>query len=109
MSQSIGREFRKTGVCPRSESLLAFVEGEGFPTDRSAIAAHLDDCDFCSTEVEIYRRFPQDREPAPTPRIPRALLEFATTLLGGKNKDASRAVNKGGDREIDLDQACGAF
>lgn len=109
MSHSFGKEFRKTEVCPRSEELLEFANGEGPLFARESVSSHLPTCDFCSTEVDIYRRFPQDEAPAPTPRIPRALLEYATALLVGSGGNENRRRATGADGEIDFDQACGAF
>lgn len=100
-------EFRKTGLCPDSDALCSFATAETPDVEASDVEAHISECDFCSMEVDLYRRFPLEAVEVETPRIPRALLALATRVLGASRKRDSKREDS--LQEIDLDQTCGAF
>lgn len=45
---------------PTAEQLMEFVDGEGSPSSRAAIAAHLADCEACQALAEQQRRLSRD-------------------------------------------------
>lgn len=108
MSLSAGKEFRKTERCPASETLLAFTQGALPPLESDEVEVHSADCEFCSMELEMYRRFGVGIEEIAAPRMPRPLFLLASKLLP-KRTDRGDADACGPDGHIDLDQACGAF
>ena len=73
--------FYKTGECPASETLAAlqgpFIAGDELQT-------HLASCEFCSAELEFYRRFPPREEKVVAGKIPGPLYELADALLHKK-------------------------
>lgn len=104
------KEFRKKSTCPPSDELLAFTLSELRDYASESVAQHTDICDFCKMEVELYRRHPQSQEGCETPLIPRALYEFAKSMLSRGESDTA-VLNRmfGDDGELELNQACGAF
>lgn len=82
--------FCKNVNCPASEDLLAFQTGETTGDERREIAAHLERCEFCVSEVEFYAHYPQAEEDATAKvEIPMPLFELAKALLGNKHKEYS--------------------
>lgn len=76
-------------MCPSSENLLAFQDGEVSLAESERVEAHLAVCEFCASEVEFYAHYPQSEEPVATVEIPLPLYELAHALLSIKNKDYS--------------------
>ncbi len=76
-------------MCPSSENLLAFEDGEVSTPESERIEAHLSVCEFCASEVEFYAHYPQSEEPVATVEIPLPLYELAHALLSIKHKDYS--------------------
>lgn len=82
--------FCKSAICPASESLLAFQNGELSVKEFEKIKIHLAVCEFCTSEVEFYAHYPQaEDESAATVEIPIPLFELAQALLNNKHKDNS--------------------
>ncbi len=76
-------------MCPSSENLLAFQNGESLKAEAERVEAHLAVCEFCASEVEFYARYPQSEESVATVEIPLPLYELAHALLNIKHKDYS--------------------
>jgi hypothetical protein len=85
--------FCKSLTCPSSQSLLAFQKGEVSILEKNDIQYHLDECEFCSAEVEFYEHNPQSDEVVSSSEIPISLYQLAEALLGNSNKDFSQ-LNK---------------
>lgn len=81
--------FCKSAMCPSSQNLLAFQNGEILTFERKRIEAHLAVCEFCASEVEFYAHYPQSEESVTTVEIPVPLYELAHALLNIKHKDNS--------------------
>jgi hypothetical protein len=85
--------FCKNAKCPSSENLLAFSNGELSAKDTGKIGKHLTECEFCSSEIELYEHCPQTDEVVADAEIPLPLYQLAEALLGNKHKDF-RLLNK---------------
>lgn len=81
--------FCKDTNCPSSQELLAFQCGETSSKEGVKIEKHLATCEFCVSEVEFYKHYPQSEETIAKVEIPLPLLELAEALLGNKHKDFS--------------------
>ncbi len=79
--------FCKSLNCPSSQALLAFENGGASATETGRINGHLDDCEFCASEVEFYSHYPQAEEPVATVEIPVPLYELAHSILNIRHKD----------------------
>ena len=77
--------FYKTEECPASEKLAAL---RGSVIDSEELRLHLESCEFCTAELEFYRRFPPREEKVEPANIPEPLFELADALLH-KKKDLS--------------------
>ena len=85
--------FCKSLTCPSSQDLLAFQKDEVSILQKNDIQYHLDECEFCSAEVEFYDHNPQSDEVVVSSEIPISLYQLAEALLGNDNKDYSQ-LNK---------------
>ena len=81
--------FCKSAICPASQRLLAFQQGETAPEETGNIRRHLESCEFCSAEVEFYAHYPQSEDPCSETKIPAPLYQLAEALLGNKQPDFS--------------------
>lgn len=83
--------FCKNEDCPPSQDLLAFLNGDVPLNEGKDIRQHLSICEFCSAEVDFYKRYPQIDEPAEirSPEIPKPLFELAEALIGRKRNAGS--------------------
>ena len=82
-------KFCKNEDCPSSEELVDFQNGD-IELDRgSAICAHLAVCEFCSSEVEFYSRYPQSYEETSSEvtAIPAPLFQLAEAILNNRHAD----------------------
>ena len=77
--------FYKTEDCPASERLAALRDSVG---DSDELREHLATCEFCSAELEFYRRYPPRDEKIELASIPEPLYELADALLH-KKRDLS--------------------
>ncbi len=93
MCSSKMAEFCKNIYCPSSQELLGFQRREYFSSGFVDIETHLTVCEFCASEIEFYRNYPQSEEVIAGVEIPRPLLELAEALLSNKHKDFF-ALNK---------------
>ena len=73
--------FYKTGECPASQ-ILAALQGSLIAGDE--LQSHLASCEFCSAELEFYRRYPPREENVEPGKIPGPLYELADALLHKK-------------------------
>ena len=85
--------FCKSPKCPSSETLLSFQKEEISGKAVQKIEKHLEGCEFCTAEVELYTRFPQSEETLATVEMPIPLYELAQALLGNK-RDGSQQLDK---------------
>ena len=85
--------FCKSAICPSSQVLLTFENGEVSIAEKARIEAHLGVCEFCASEVEFYAHYPQAEESVATVEIPIPLYELAQALLTIKHKDYA-ALNR---------------
>jgi hypothetical protein len=79
--------FCKNANCPSSPDLLAFQSDEVSLRKNREISRHLEACEFCASEVEFYKHYPQTDEKIETAEIPQPLYELARALLGNKRGD----------------------
>lgn len=81
--------FCKNVTCPASQDLLAFQKGETLLQENAEIQRHLELCEFCSIEVELYSRFPQSNETVAYEEMPLPLHQLAEALLSNSHKEFS--------------------
>ena len=79
--------FCKSVDCPSSEKLLSFQEGGISDNESRNVRRHLSECEFCTSEVEFYARYPQSKEAVKPAEIPFPLYQLAEVLLSNKHKD----------------------
>jgi hypothetical protein len=76
--------FRKREDCPASQQLLSYQLGDLETEVSREIGRHLGLCEFCSSEVNFYEKYPaaadfdEVNEPA---EMPKPLFELAEALL----------------------------
>ncbi len=100
--------FCKNSECPSSQDLLGFQNNELAPTSAAFISEHLELCDFCGAEVELYSQFPEIDEKVSLSEIPAPLFELAQFLLTNGHKDRSlldKLLIE--DKGLSLKEACG--
>jgi hypothetical protein len=85
--------FCKNASCPSSENLLEFINSEITTKAAKKIEKHLDECEFCSSEIELYEHYTVQDEIIPEPKIPTPLFQLAEALMGSKQKNF-RLLNK---------------
>lgn len=83
------QNFRKCEDCPSSVLLLKFQNGGLAAKPGREIERHLVECEFCSTEVGFYSRYPQAEGASETAEIPAPLYELAESLLMNRQRDPS--------------------
>lgn len=84
--------FRKQEDCPPSQQLLAYQLGDLEPSVSRPIGRHLAVCEFCSSEVAFYERYPVARETEDTSaetKMPKPLFDLAEALLNRKRGQES--------------------
>ena len=82
-------DFCKNSVCPSSQTLLDF-QTNSLPAEHVKIVVnHVNSCDFCGAEVELYSRFVEMDETVAEAEIPAPLYELAEFLLNDCHKDRS--------------------
>ena len=100
--------FCKNSECPSSQDLLGFQNKELAPQIEAFILEHLELCDFCGAEVELYSQFPEIEERVSISEIPAPLFELAQFLLSNGHKDRSlldKLLIE--DNGLKLKEACG--
>ena len=82
--------FCKHEDCPSSNELLDYQNGELLLAASTAIHKHLEQCEFCSAEVQFYSHYPQEEisETLESAEIPAPLYELAEALLKKRHADA---------------------
>jgi hypothetical protein len=76
--------FCKSEDCPTSNELLEFQNGDLAGRRRSEVRSHLELCEFCSAEVDLYSHYPQEdvgEERVELAGIPAPLFQLAEALL----------------------------
>ena len=82
--------FLKREDCPSSFELVAFQKGELSRERGTEVRRHLESCDFCDAEVDLYEHYPLEEISAEEPsQIPIPLYELAEALLKGKHADGA--------------------
>jgi hypothetical protein len=91
--------FYKTKDCPASEKLAMLAD---HLNDTDEFSEHLSECEFCTAEMEFYRRHPPEgteqaegTEQVEPSNIPQPLLELADALLL-KRRDLSELYKLAG-------------
>lgn len=82
--------FRKNSNCPASEVLVGYQKREISLRERERVMIHLRFCEFCASEVELYKHYPQSEEIIESVEdsdIPRPLYELAEALLSNRHDD----------------------
>lgn len=81
--------FCKSEDCPSSNELLEFQTGDLTARRGSEIDRHLETCEFCSAEIELYAHYPQGNEDerVELAGIPAPLFQLAEALLKKKHSD----------------------
>ena len=81
--------FCKNADCPASQDLLAFQKGETTLQENAEIQRHLEVCEFCAAEVELYSHYPQSEEIITSTEIPLPLYQLAEALMSNQRKKFS--------------------
>ena len=84
--------FRKQEDCPPSQQLLAYQLGDLEASVARPIGRHLAACEFCSSEVAFYERYPVSRDVEDTPtdsKMPKPLFDLAEALLNRQRGEES--------------------
>ena len=85
--------FRKQEDCPTSQQLLAYQMGDLESAASRPIGRHLATCEFCTSEVAFYERYPVARETEDTStadsKMPKPLFELAEALLNRRRGQES--------------------
>ena len=84
--------FRKQEDCPTSQQLLAYQLGDMEASASRPIGRHLTACEFCTSEVAFYERYPVARdidESASDEKMPKPLFDLAEALLNRKRGNES--------------------
>lgn len=82
--------FLKREDCPSSFELVSFQKGELSRGRGIEIRDHLEFCDFCDAETDLYEHCPLEEFPIEAPgQIPAPLFELAEALLKGKHADGA--------------------
>ena len=81
--------FCKGPVCPTSQLLLEYRNNKLAPSRSIFISEHLEECDFCGAEFDLYANVQQTDENVAPSEIPAHLLELADLLLNNRHKDSS--------------------
>jgi hypothetical protein len=98
--------FCKNASCPSSENLLGLINHELSLKAAEKIGKHLEECEFCASEIELYEHFSQNDEVVPETKIPTPLYQLAEALLGNKQKNFSLLNKLMNDNEsLTLNQA----
>lgn len=80
--------FFKKVNCPSSQELADLENGSLSGKRQLEVMDHLDGCDFCDAEAELYARFPiwQDDQVADSvTEIPQPLYELAESIFRGRD------------------------
>jgi hypothetical protein len=83
--------FRKSALCPASQTLLAYRRFRLTPVEKGAVAAHLGNCEFCCAELQLLNRYRYGAEEVPLGEIPTALRRLAEMVLS----NSGMALNAG--------------
>src|SRR5215831_8500315 len=75
------RKFCKTASCPSSERLLQYRRHYLTITERLMTDRHLRECDFCSAEFQLLKRFAVDGDAAEVVEMPSHLRPLADSLF----------------------------
>ncbi len=88
--------------------MLLDFQNNALPRSASVvIAQHIESCDFCGGEVELYSQYPQSDEKVSASEIPAPLFELAQILLNDRHKDSTlldRLLIE--DKGLTLKEAC---
>jgi hypothetical protein len=83
--------FCKTEDCPASEKLAALRDSVA----DEDISRHLERCEFCTAELQFYRRYPPREEKVEAATMPEPLFELADALMH-KKKDLTELYKLAG-------------
>jgi hypothetical protein len=75
------KTFCKTARCPSSEMLLSYRRQRSTITDQVVVQRHLQDCDFCSAELELLKRHKHEIEETQSVEMPSQVRRLAENLF----------------------------
>ena len=85
MIQTKKAGFTKSLACPTSDQLLAFHLGGCTEYQAETVAQHLEKCDFCAAELDLYRHCPSSADDnVHIDKIPIHLYQLAEALLNNR-------------------------
>ena len=76
-----GLNFRKTGACPASSTLLSYRSEKLSPEIEALVRKHLVDCEFCNAELRLLAHHQPPRRLPRTPKMPANLRILAESIL----------------------------
>ena len=72
--------FAKAPNCPTSQEILSHVEGSLASFSENNLVRHIERCDFCGAEMQLFARYrPVEEDYTPAP-MPAALHLLANSL-----------------------------
>jgi hypothetical protein len=74
--------FRKSALCPASQTLLNYRRLNLTPGNTALVRIHLAECEFCCAELQLLNRYRYRAEDVVLGEIPTALRRLAEMVLG---------------------------
>ncbi|MEP6923555.1 MAG: hypothetical protein ABI954_03740 [Pyrinomonadaceae bacterium] len=79
--------FCKSRNCPLTEEIRLFANDELETDEARTVVKHLEECEFCSAEVQFLANFPERGETLPVPELPFQLRQLADIMLAEKTHE----------------------
>jgi hypothetical protein len=92
-------QFCKRVSCPPGELLMAFHAEELDAPEQRDIAKHLQECEFCDSELRFLVAFPPGEEACQETEMPFPLRQLAEALLKRKYLNPDFLSELGDDKE----------
>jgi hypothetical protein len=92
MSIQPANVFRKSALCPPSQTLLAYRRSELTIIQSLCVEAHLAGCEFCGAESQLLDCFRHGSEEIACTEIPSQLRELAEQVLRNSPGEMSVAT-----------------
>jgi hypothetical protein len=77
--------FRKSALCPASQTLLDYRRVHQAMGEAALVQAHLDECEFCCAEMQLLDRYRYGPETSVIGEIPAALRRLAEMILSNSS------------------------
>lgn len=84
--------FRKSAICPASQTLLAYRQSRLPMIEQARVDAHLTYCEFCSAELQLLDRYRFGAEEIALAEIPAQLRRLAEKVLRNTRMRVGAAV-----------------